>query len=595
MGAIGANNDVIIYQGYQFPNSFTSSSTSARFIYDTAGRTVTHTIVTIKVTSKIAAGANQNATLSTIRAALERPGGSLTYTGKGYDIQVNQNGQPSDVRWGPRPQVLEWKTLGGAYAAEITWQCEVALNNCSNASWQSKLLEYTYSLQIDTDESGYTTKTHSGKIVIPMTRVNVAGGAIPDTADNYFDFVVPPTLPNFKRTISRTLNEAKDTLTFSVTDTEQAGNPLPEGVISAEASHRFNTINTGRPAAIFNRWTATLSATYELVKGKPRSDAFQIFMKMLFDRAAADRRDGFLYFPVSMEISEPEIYGHSGASFSFTYNLMRSDNTGKSQNFFPKSGIWRPVPNSNWNKWTTSLGLARSNRGIAGLRHKASDDVIVDLCLNNGTGGQSSSVMTGVSGESTSVLKTKNPQVSYPILAQGLGIPSQLPVLGSWLEYDCRLIVEPVDHNVYHKPLPISSANSNPLDTAVQSSVLSTLFSSPAASFYGAPQYSPQTIVQSRGSTDFYLRLVGRAVRAGYEIAPPQIYSVGNGQFMTANHPDAGTYFSTWTAGYTTHPIQAAEWNLRWFIQLPVGNIGINLASPPRPDKPTNIFPGNVR
>ena len=294
-----------------------------------------------------------------------------------------------------------------------------------------------------------------------------------------------------------------------------------------------------------------------------------------------------------MKISEPQIYDKQAAAFTMTYSLIYKG--GKPDFVFPQNGIWRPVPNSNWNKWATSLGTARGNRGLSGLKHKASDDLIVDLCLGNGTGGISSMASGTNNSPGTSKLQTKSSGISWPQVMQQLQIPAQLPTLGSWLEYDCRLVVEPVDRNVYHKPLPTSAAGGSPTQTAVQSAVLSSLFSSQKASFYGAPQTSPQTIVQGRGSTDFFLRLVGRAVRVGYEIAPPQIYSAGNGSFMTANHPDFGTYFSTWTASYTTHPIQAAEWNLRWFIQLPAGSVGINVASPPRPDKPGNIFPGNVR
>jgi hypothetical protein len=233
------------------------------------------------------------------------------------------------------------------------------------------------------------------------------------------------------------------------------------------------------------------------------------------------------------------------------------------------------------------------------MRHRAADDVIVDLCLGNGVGaiagGAGSSGPSSSSSPDSSTLKTPNLVVNWPAVARQLGIPSQLPVLGSWLEYECRLIVEPVDHNVYHKPLPTSSGGSIPTTTAAQSAALSLLFSSASASFYGAPQNSPRTIVQNLGSTDFFVRLVGRAVRAGYEISPPLIQSVGNGLVMQANHPSTGNFFSTWTASYTTHPIQAAEWNLRWFVQLPAGGLGIYAASPPRPDRPTNIYKGSVR
>ncbi|WP_020474932.1 hypothetical protein [Zavarzinella formosa] len=592
MAAIIAPSNRVEYNGFRFPDAFTSSSTTAKPVYDSSGRTVTHTVVTIRVKSQIVAGVFQDIALNNARAALEQPGGELYFTGKGYDIEVNTPGGRRDLKWGPRPQVLEWKTFGNNLSAEITWMCEVALLNCADAPWQNQIMELNSTLSFATDEGGYTVRTVTGSLTIPMTRQDVNSAAIPDTADNYFDRVVPPLLPNFKRTIQRSLSEARDKLSFTVTDTELAGNPLPKGVVTAEASHEINTVSSGKSASIFTRWNGTISATYEFTRGKPRSDAFGLFFELVKDRVDADRDKGFQCMPLSMRISEPQIYGRQAASLSMTYTFVWNTTVPNVENFMPTDGIWRPVPGGNWNLWSQSLGAARANRGRAELRHLAFDDVIVDLCLSRGLPNLRANARLPFI-QALSAFGSDN---LWDEVAQELDIPDEFSPIGSWISYECRLIVEPVDHNVIHKPLPVNSVPSvTGAAASAGASAVRSLFASTDSSFFDALQQSPPPIVQNLGSTDFFLRLVGRAVRVSHEIPPPSLVSVGDGTATPANHPSAGTFFSAWTAAYTTHPIQAAEWNLRYFVQLPQGSPGLSLVSPPRPDQPDNIPQGTVR
>lgn len=586
MAAIPAPDDRLEYNGFRFPDSFTTTTVTAKNIYDASGRTVSYTQLTIKAKSKIVEGADQDVMMDAIRTALERSGGQLFFTGKGYDIELNAPGKPRDLRWGPKPQVLEWKTFGAGRAAEISWMVECAINNCDNAAWQNRIMEYTYTLSFSTDEAGYTTKTHTGSITIPMTRNNVNAAGIPDSADNYFDNVVPPALPNFKRTISRTLNEAKDKLSFTVTDTEQAGNPLPPGVINADASHEHNSQPNNK--AIFIAWTGTISASYEVVKGKPRSDCMPIFLKLVKSRQEAERAGGFFMIPLSMRIAEPQIYGRQAASFSLTYSLT-SINAKDVSSRYATGGLWQRT-GDDWNVWATSVALARANRGLAGLRHLPAAEVLVDLCLNGSSGfaGGGLAPFNPIQGNQRVVAPSWNE------IKKTLGVPDQINPLSSWQNYECRLVVEPVDHIVVHKPLP-TGPMPNPLQLSPAANFVQGFFSGNSNSFFAAPQVSPPTIIQSTGSTDLYIRLVGRAVRVGHEIPPPTMISVGGFPVVSANHPSVGTYFSTWTASYTTHPIQAAEWNLRWFVSLPPGALGIQLVSPPRPDEPNNVNSGTVR
>lgn len=587
--AIDAAAHIVSYNGITFPKAFTTTSVAFRPVYDAAGRTVTHTIATVEVKSQVAAGATQAATLEAIRNALERPGGELVVSGKGLGVfEINTAGNRRDLKFGPCPRMLKWRTLGGDYAAEIVWQCDVTLVECDDAPWAGKAMEFTYRLSISTDEGGYSTRVFSGAITIPMTRVAVANGAIPDTADNYFDRFVPQTLPNFKRKIQRDLDESKAKLTFTVTDEEMAGNPLPEGVVSASASHEMANETAGN----FAKWVGTLSGEYELQKGRPRSDAKDIFLALLKDRADADRRDGWDYFPLSFRLSEPQIYGKTSASFSLTYRLVSK--RPRPMFDFPSLGIWRPVPGGDWNRWSASLNIARDSRGIAGLRHRAQDDVIVDLCLGNGNalrGGGGGAVLKGAGP-----LAGNNAPLRWGDIAQAIGAAAVTDPYSSWLRYNCKLVVEPVDGILVHRPLP-----TNPLAPAALlgrqpgAAGQHQPFSPPVPAVYAAPQATPQPVIQGVGSTGCYLRLVGDAVRIGHEIPPPTLVGVGPNPAYPMNGPEHGTYFETWTGMETTQPVQMATWNLRWFAQLPQGASGVSLKSLPRPDQPTNTYRGSVR
>src|SRR4051794_425098 len=112
---------VLSYNSIVF-NATQVVSASMRFIEDRAGRTVTNTVLSLKVKAVIASGAAQDVTMAALRAALERPGQALVYSGAGFGgLSINTAGGNRDLNFGPKPRVLEWKTLGGDYAAEIVW------------------------------------------------------------------------------------------------------------------------------------------------------------------------------------------------------------------------------------------------------------------------------------------------------------------------------------------------------------------------------------------------------------------------------------------------------------------------------------------
>lgn len=587
MAIIEDNNFVCSYNGYSFPTGASVSSISLRPVQDTAGRTITHTIASLEITAKICKGNDQDTELESIRTALEQQGGELVYEGRGFgQFSINTAGNRKDLKWGPIPKFLRWKSLGGGNAAEITWQVEVALINCDNAPWSREIMEFSYRLSVSTDEAGYSTRIHSGRIIIPQTRQSINDRIPSDTADIYFERIVPPLLIGFKRKIQRELDESKSELSFVVSDEEQAGNPLPLGVVTGTASHEL----ANEQAAMFSQWIGTISATYEFEKGVSRSAGWDKFLALANDRILAERGGTkWSALPINVRIAEPEIHGKSGASYSMTYRLLKGTGDAAQRFFMPSGGLYRPVPGTDWNRWSTSLPFARAPRGRAGLQHKSNDDVIIDLCI-----GSALSVLSSNGNQTESTLKTRSEQIDWESISQALNVPRDIDPIGSWVGYECRLVIEPIDFLAVHRPLLTGA-----FDAAIvnkNATQLASEFSNQARSGYPLPQVStPPMIAQTRAASCAYLRLVGRAVRIGHEIPPPTLVGVANVPAYPANHPQYGTYFSTWCARYTTHPIMCAQWNLRYFVELPPGEIGVSMVAPPRPDKPSNTYQGTVR
>jgi hypothetical protein len=170
-----------------------------RFIYDAAGRTVVQTNLALTVKAKIIGGATQDTSLDAIRAALERPGGQLTVTGLGFGtLAINTPGGKKDLAWGPKPQTLSWENVGAGRAANVVWQCEVALLGCLSAADSGQVMEFTWEATFAVDNGGYTTRTIAGSLRIPMTRQAVGDSTLPDCADAYLEQYVPVRGPRVR-------------------------------------------------------------------------------------------------------------------------------------------------------------------------------------------------------------------------------------------------------------------------------------------------------------------------------------------------------------------------------------------------------------
>jgi hypothetical protein len=542
---------------------FQTLGVSSRNVFDAAERTVTHQVVTLKIKTYIIEGATQNATMAAIRTGLERPGGELVYSGTAFGgLSINTGANNRDLVWGPKPRVLEWKPVGGDRAAEITWQVEVALLNCAGAVTSGEVMEAVYSLTIATDKGGYAVKTHAGLIRIPMTRTAVDNSNVPDTADAYFEAWVPRKLEGWDRQVSRTLDESKSKLTFSVVDTERKGYPLPAGVVEATGSHTMQS--TGKYVHV--SWTGTISATYETERTQPRGLPWDAFLRLCADRIEQERRRNGVFIPIGMSIGEPELYGPTSSSFSLTYAL----NYANMARTFPTAGLWRPPPDATWRAWSDSLEDAQHPRGLSRLQHRNSEDGITDLCL-----GGTSRLNAGPGGRLARLHKVLTPWEEFK---RRLRIDDRPPSSATWLLYDNRLIIEPIDHTVPHVPLPTETLKESRLVTPNMRK-----FEHDGPVFRLRTQTTPGPVVQNRATSSYYVRMIGRAVRWTYEIPRPMLTRAAGSKVAEANHPDAGTFWTHWLATWTANPIYAARWNLRWFVTRPTGAAEAELPTMPIP------------
>lgn len=565
------NPTVVQYNGFTFPVESNTKADLA-FVYDAAGRTVVQTNLTLTVTSDILGGATQDTSLDNIRAALERPGGQLVVTGIGLGtLAINTANGRKDLAFGPKPRTLSFVNNGAGRTAKIVWRCEVAVLGCLNSSDEQEVMESTYEITFATNEAGLLTRVVSGSIRIPMTRNGVNNNRLPDNVDSYFEKFVPDPAEGYHRTISRTIDRSKTSLNYTITDTQLAGNPLPAGIVAASASHSL----TSQGRTVTATWLGTLTATYEMQVGRNRADAFPIFLKMAADRIDAERKRNANFFPTQLTIGEPEIYGRQSAAFTLVYALIFTLPPGKFR-LFPTVGLWRPVPGSDWKTWAASLADgAQGPRGLSGAQSTRDEDAIVDLCLSD-----SGRIPDEIRGGD---LRQINAPVDIPWakIKSVLGISDKPDPTGTWLSYQCQVVVEETNRLVVHVPLPTSPTS---ITTVLRTpGALPGFFPQTDPGFILQSQASPPPIMQDRGSPGYYIRLIGRALRFAYEVPRPVLRSVGGVRAIDANDPALGTFWRSGLVGWTTHPIYMAQWNLRYFIPRGPGAAGALVPIPPHP------------
>jgi hypothetical protein len=597
----------VIYNGIRFSSFAETLRFRATPVPDAAGRTITHTVFEVVIRDRVA-GQPADAQVEKMLSALLVPSAGFVYNGRGTGgVRVNL-GRVKDFLWGPFPEFVEIKPLGGSNAVRFDWAVRFATLNCGDARYEGPM-EFNYDLTFSVDKSGYTRRIYHGHLRIAQTRAKVTDRRIHKSADEFRGDINPPLLENFRRTPGEfKLSPDKCRLDFQVVDEELPPNVPPPGVIDCSAGHDFSTkLAPGAGTA----WAGVFTGDYEVAKGVPVSAAYKAFEATLADRVAAARlaiRDDKgrppTVIPMQARVSEVNLYDKTRVQITLSYTLA----VATLPQILAFSGLWRPVPRqfNDWRAWQKSLPRALSERGLAQLKFRPTqDDAILDLCGAKEEIVELKGAPNGFPGE----LRT-TPATAPLDLRRYFPAPTPFD---SWLHYRSSVKLEDDHGTVVGNLLPTDAVlstggNGGAWDVELQSGAnpwgasLSTfptgqdrtpvpgatdvqLVSGGRPNSQGQNNTSNQgrtTFVQQRTAPTLYVVLSGVAARVGYGIPIPQLLSVNDVPVTICNSPRLGDGFAQEIVGNTATgiPIVGAKWQLRAVLtEVPAGPLPV----PPNP------------
>jgi hypothetical protein len=533
---IPSDGTVCSYNGYTFNASTATLGIECRPVLDPARRTVAAVahVITLRTYLFDDGSGTTDAQMADLRRTLTTQGAALVYENKGFgSFSVNTGGAVKDVAWGPVVEVLGWKPVGNNKACEVTWQCEVTIPECSQARYAFAIMEFNFSVAFSTDQSGYTTRTYSGHLRIPQTRTP-GSRKFNDSADGYFEQINPDIPAGFRRTArSRTLSEDKCTLRFQITDVEMSPDVPPEGVVEVAAEHEHHNLNPGN----FSKWGGSLSATYELARGVPKQAALRYFMALAKERLLDVRQDpNDILIPLFLSMKNPELYGKRAASFTLSYSF-----TSTTPRILAR-GLWLPPSDGDHTRWVQSLTVNNgplSLRGNAQMRFDPSSDAIVDLCATP----TARLTTQGVAPKPVqqAVLETLNTEPPAPDK--------------SLFYFENHLYFEEDTGRVLLRTLPTVELQTVPVDGTVSGGFAQIAYLN-----------QPDLKSQQRAAPIIFVRMIGRALRAAFEVPAPTLETVADVPVIPAN-VEGLNYFRCWQCGDIGFPLYAAKWDLRYALK----------------------------
>lgn len=531
------------YNGYSFDGT-SKVTVSVEYVTDEAGRTVVYQRHVFRVVSIIQDDAKTDTAMAAIRRLLGEQGRPFTFITRGFgdDVIVNSPaGGLKDVRFGPKPKVLNWEVIAGNRAVQFVWECEVCVPFCpdSAVARTSGLMELNYSLVFSIDDKGYTTRTITGYLRIAMTR---DGRDIPDTADEYLDEFSSDVPEGFKRSCSRTLSLDKSRVDFTLTDVEiPSPNGYPAGIVDISIRHRVGwRRGSGLPRNV-------ISGSIEVASDRPMEHALLTFMAIANQRIdvakaavvdATSVNGGTATVPTAVLIDEfsidEDIYSRS-ASFSLGYRVPAT-----LAEFIWACGIWTPTVDT-WADWHSSIVAEQSQVGHAGLVHKASDDHITDPCESTSELVQSEKVLSElVAHAPLSALKNEKPEAN-----------------NSWLKYEQNIKLS--------RERPV--ARQRILQTADVD--FGGFYPNQTTGIVYPPNAGQIDVIQQGGQSSYYAIVTGRAARAGYEIPRPQYDLVGSVTPVEIEGDFEQAIVSNWFGC----PIYGAQWRIVYYLDSSPGAV----------------------
>ncbi len=496
---IPANRAPISYGNVQFDAATETTAFDFKVVPTEDGRWVKHVEVSITLRAYVTTSTDPNDTtdaqMNQLRQTLQTPGLEFIYTSGAGSFHVNGNSPKKDINFGPKPQLLRFKSLGNSKAAKIYWSVLVTLAECPHDVYIG-IKEFNHKLAW-TITRGLTRRTITGFVEI-MNGFTAPGQRITrDCADAYRNVVSTIPIPNgFHRLNPQTYNLSgnRSRLDFTLIDESLPNyNVPPPGTLSAKFSHAVQTSSLYGPALL----AGTMTGEYRMPRNVSAQVAYYYFWRAVLFRlrsTAANQIAGQVagvkpaIILRGFRMEEADSYSDQVARFSLSYSFTATLST-----LLSCSALWTPMPDSDYRLWVAQLGPVFGPRGFDGLGF-GRGEAVISLCdqgnpatnpPGGATGGQTNPAGTGPGGlpappgtqtTYSSGGGNPNPQNYTPRPPRGgtinfpggwripgfglqLGWPNLPPLpppdpTSSWLYFENEIFIEQIDSTVEIKPLP---------------------------------------------------------------------------------------------------------------------------------------------
>lgn len=421
-------------------------SLSGTYEYDDAGRAVKYTRYVLNVSCIVigTSAENMSMQIDAIRARLGEPFKVLKMRGMGVGFGTGlKSGQVSsfgihgsaeaDLAWGPRPLRCDAAPVGGTQAWELLWSVEFRVSDCEDvfAGTPVPMVAFNYSTAWAIDIQGLERRTISGYIEIAINRSFSQNDQPTFTADSLrgkIDVRLPANFVRKQRAFSESADKSR--LNFVIVDERlESDEGYPRGIIEASGSYGVATQGIGMA-----KGQAQMSMTLKTAPNVPRSRAGLVFWQSVMARqqelAGAMKSEGSKVAVFIDQLSMSHRLWSRESTFNVTWQL-----SGCMHDILFKSGVWTPVPNTDYTQWRASVEhLWRVGTGKMGT--VAANDVVIDVC------NQPGSLVIGASPDTT----TKNNGKSrFKFSCQDIE-----PAM-SWLAYDVNVSVIREENIRIHK------------------------------------------------------------------------------------------------------------------------------------------------
>lgn len=465
-----------------------------------------------------------------LRQRLTAPGQALRFWSQGIGLFSVQEANRFDVNNGPKPRVVSEAPIAGSKALRVIWECSTWVPNCILNTGLNGIAQFLYGVTWNIGTNGVTTRSISGSIEIPLSRVPAPGQPISETAslrsnaDEVREQVMGhfPKVLGFERAYSFSLSNDRKTLSFTISDMEiNSQNPYFPGIVRMSVQRRYNSdYKTG-----FTKWSGTVSGSIEVAPGYSKLRGW-IAYASVFDDIFSKRELGHLPKTATTSPSksgtttplgkpswgmltsislEEEIYGRT-MSFSIGYHLFCS-----LSELFKATGLFQPLTispsDASWNLWRTSMSQIQGGRGWRGLNYATSDDIIIDLCSG------------------LTQLPTRQESNTFPSETTVLGdgkTPPGPPADKSYIHYDSKITSEADDGSSHALPLQ-KSLPVNESTSLTAPNVDGTTFGTAESS--GLVPSHP--VITRTRPTRYLITFEGSSARVGYLPPVPNLKSVG--------------------------------------------------------------------